>query len=165
MSDVSITDLIAEARGMTAPPLPVEGDFVSATDFVSLVSRLADALEAATVPTENERELIVSAMVGVRSPSMKDRPIFGEHPEDIEDAGVLADAIIAAGCRLPTSTVRNESQLKTLADEVEITAEMVDRVGRVMYASWGEWSDEDIHAEGIYDLVRDALVAALGGGE
>ena len=49
--------------------------------------------------------------------------------------------------------------------QVEVTDEMVDRVGRVMYASWSEWSDEDIHAEGIYDLVRSALEAALGGGE
>ena len=180
--DVSITDLIAEVRAnhpikeYTEHGIPVFDEFDRSTETRTGcsrckshgpcdASRLAEALEAVTVPTENERERIVSAMVGVRSPSMKDRPIFGEHPEDIEDAGVLADAIIAAGCRLPTSTVRNESQLKTLADEVEITAEMVDRVGRVMYASWGEWSDEDIHAEGIYDLVRDALVAALGGGE
>jgi len=52
--DKTIAELVAEARSMTAPPLPVDGDFIDAVDFVSLVSRLADRLESVDAPTGQE---------------------------------------------------------------------------------------------------------------
>ena len=54
MSGTKTTELIAEARWMTGGEKPDPWQIVPAEHFVSLVSRLADALEFLTAPTDAE---------------------------------------------------------------------------------------------------------------
>jgi hypothetical protein len=86
MSDVSITDLIAEARKAAK-----RADYYQSGE-AWLWLRLADALEAVTVPTENEREVLIEQVL---SESFMTRP---------SGAGVAkwaARSLVAAGFRLP----------------------------------------------------------------
>ena len=177
-TDVSITDLIAEANArFTKTPECYSDQHIEV--------RLTRALQAVTVPTENEREALIAAIDPLKEIEMD---------EGDDATNLIADAVLAVGFSrtVPIDTELgallarwdvterpdgwNSGDEHHLADllitalrsasqpvQVEVTDEMVERAGRVMYVVWDEWAEEDIQAEGIHALVRSALEAALGG--
>lgn len=91
----------------------------------------------------------------------------GQEARDDEREALIAEARREAGKWGPGPTATG-SLLHRLADalerkrpEPEITDEMVDGAGHVLYASWGDWAEDDDWAEGTRALVRTALEAAL----
>jgi hypothetical protein len=134
--DISITDLIAEAR----PSAEVFGSktlygrmFIALEnarttldydrDYIKMLEAKVDALEAVTVPTENEREalsLIISNAVGGGNPNVR----------AITD---VTDAVLAAGFRLPVP-VEPETQIEKRAEYKLVWGDGGERVsGDVEY--------------------------------
>jgi hypothetical protein len=105
--DVSITDLIAEARQWAvencSPPL---------LGSIHIVSALADALEAVTVPTENEAAKIMQVLneAGAYCGECDYERGYGEGgcSQCLETLTGYANALIEAGFRLPVPVETTE---------------------------------------------------------
>ena len=90
MSDVSITDLIAESHAYLAGKNSAGPSVVSEVRG-SLVSRLTVALEAVTIASESEREELKATISGA---------VGGGNP-DVRAITDAVDAVLARGFRLP----------------------------------------------------------------
>lgn len=98
-------DLIAEANAWLSESPDAPYHEAVSSNVVGLVARLTDALEAETVPTENEREALIETILDVDT-------LILDSGNAREQALAIADAILAS---LPVPT-KNEDADAILAD-------------------------------------------------
>jgi hypothetical protein len=151
MSDISTADLITEVNAwLSESPDDPDTEEVS-VNVVGLIARLRDALQAVTVPTENERELAFRiadtlAYYRCRSNNPKaDHPHMGYHAfsedqrehlrgEQAEATGEILRIIAERAKRIPVAVEENKPRKFT----PEQRAELIDFARSAIQSVWDD---------------------------
>ncbi|MGV8912221.1 MAG: hypothetical protein ACOH14_06335 [Rhodoglobus sp.] len=104
MSDVSITELIAEARAKFKDSPGFELGILPGS-ALDIVRRLADALERVTVPSENERDVLARIVGGA---------VYGDRTNPSR-ATEAVDEALAYGFRLPVPVEMSAEEANSAA--------------------------------------------------
>jgi len=146
MSDVSITDLIADARLWAPCAMTPESQ-------KSLLTRLADALEAVTVPPENEQKRMEAVALAALDNTVYDgaeggeQPILGYLNVPAIIRRYVVPAILAAGFRLPVPVEpeyeyrRRHNQRGFQPQAIFVVMPALDEGEWAQRRTVGEWED------------------------